>query len=129
MCLSGVCLLVYQFCLYCNQLLDSLSVYMLAGLIACCLVAFLPVLSFCIFMHLLVVLCLFLHFCLFLAAIPEFSDCVQQEWIDHVFVLKISNNPNNIVEILMFARNSQPLAMTDFLFQVTVPKVFLTIGK
>ena len=49
-------------CLYCDQLLDSLSVYMPAGLIACCLVAFLLVLSFCIFMRLFVVLCLFLHF-------------------------------------------------------------------
>ncbi|XP_062504187.1 AP-1 complex subunit gamma-1-like [Corticium candelabrum] len=37
---------------------------------------------------------------------------------------KIANNPSNIVDISMFARNSQPVAMTDFLFQVAVPKAF-----
>ena len=68
MCLSGVGLLVYQFCLYCNQLLDSISAYMLIGLIACCLFALL-VLSICIFMRLLVVVYWFLHFCYFLAVI------------------------------------------------------------
>ena len=36
---------------------------------------------------------------------------------------KVANNPNNIVDISMSARNSQPIPMTDFLFQVAVPKV------
>ena len=52
-------------CLYCDQLLDSLFAYMLTGLIACCLFAFL-VLSICIFMRLLVVLsCDCACFCIF----------------------------------------------------------------
>ena len=44
--------------------------YMSSGLFACCVVSFLFVLSLCIFMRLVVVLCLFLHFGLYLAAIP-----------------------------------------------------------
>jgi hypothetical protein len=36
---------------------------------------------------------------------------------------KVPNNPNNIVTISMTAQNSQPMPMTDFLFQVAVPKV------
>jgi AP-1 complex subunit gamma-1 len=37
---------------------------------------------------------------------------------------KVPNNPNNIVTISMTAQNSQPMPMTDFLFQVAVPKAF-----
>ncbi|XP_062504007.1 AP-1 complex subunit gamma-1-like [Corticium candelabrum] len=37
---------------------------------------------------------------------------------------EIANIPSNIVDISMFARNSQPVAMTTFLFQVAVPKAF-----
>ena len=70
-------------CLYCNQLLDSLSAYMFAGLIACCLFALL-VLSICTIGCSILVSA----FLLFVSCHTS-NDCVEQDGLTiEYFVLK-----------------------------------------
>ena len=65
----------------------------------------------------------------FLGSIPSMTVFNKNGLTVEFSFSKIANNPSNMVDISMFACNSQPVAMTDFLFQVAVPKVFLTTGK
>ena len=65
----------------------------------------------------------------FLGSIPSMTVFNKNGLTVEFSFSNIANNLSNIVDISMFARNSLPVAMTDFLFQGAIPKVFLTAGK